>query len=189
MEVVLPGGRVCLGTYGMERNFERVTNEWRWSEYFDFLIQFFNKKSKFAFSNILWNWVFHRGRLLNIFEHSFFHRVKTRMLRGIVEKIAFWACIVESGWKTIFHCSAHLRIYFLSHFFSLFAVSKESYISETKVTSASNFAWLWKLFVISLIYVRKNKVPKIEPCGASVGIFSQCDVSLLSVLFKVYFPK
>ena len=90
--------------------------------------------------------------------------------RDFLEKITSWACLVRSGLKTIFYCLAHSRI-FLKSLFSTFAVSKGSQISENKVvSSANNLTLLFKLCVRSLIYIRKNNGPNIEPCGAPAWI-------------------
>ena len=51
-----------------------------------------------------------------------------------LEKITSWACLVVSGLKAIFHCSAHSP-FFLKSLFSTFAVSKESQIFEDKEVS------------------------------------------------------
>ena len=97
-----------------------------------------------------------------------------------LEKITSWACLVRSGLKTIFYCLAHSRI-FLKSLFSTFAVSKGSQISENKeVSSANNLTLLFKLCVRSLIYIRKNNGPNIEPCRAPAWIVSQSDVWTLS---------
>ena len=78
-----------------------------------------------------------------------FHKSECFCGCDFLENITSRACLVGSGLKTIFHCSAHTQI-FLKSWFSTFAVSKGSQISENKeVPSANSSTLLFKLFVRS----------------------------------------
>ena len=90
-----------------------------------------------------WVFTFSTTRLLKYKSGCF---VECDFLKNIIS----WACLLGSGLKTIFHCSAYSWI-FLKSLFSTFAVSKGSQISENKeVLSANSFTLLFKLFVRSL---------------------------------------
>ena len=101
---------------------------------------------------------------------------------SILVKTTFWVCLAESELKTIFYCSPHCQI-FLSHYIAHILQIHILQISENKeVSSANSFTLLVKLSTISLIYIRKNNGPNIEPCEK----FSNLMFDHWVKLFEIY---
>ena len=68
--------------------------------------------------------------------------------------------------KKPFSIVRHIRKFLLHALLSKYEVSKGSQISENKeVPSPNGFTFLLKLFVRSLIYIRKTNGPATDSCG------------------------
>ena len=80
------------------------------------------------------------------------------------EKTISCACLDESGLKVILHWNAHPEIAFKSSF-NCFADKSTSWATEKMdVSSAKSFVIGYKFLLKSLIYIKKKRDPKMEPC-------------------------
>ena len=80
-------------------------------------------------------------------------------------KITFWACLLGSELKFIFHGKAQALI-LLKSLFKLVVVELIFWTTEKKkASSANNFGFQFKSYDKSLIKIRKNEGPRIDPWG------------------------
>ena len=75
------------------------------------------------------------------------------------------ACLVGSGLKHIFHWTAHSPIFFKSLFRSVFEASIFLTTEKSEVLSANNLGFDAKFSDKSLIQIKNNRGPRIEPWG------------------------
>ena len=98
------------------------------------------------------------GMLLkNIFESIF--------LVVFLLKMTSSTCFVGSGLKLIFHWNAHLFISFRSLFRLLAVLSGALIVENRDVLSANNSGLHGRLSYQSLMYIRNQSGPNIEPWG------------------------
>ena len=85
------------------------------------------------------------------------------------EKISSCACLVGSGLKLIFHWKTHSPIFFKSLFRSIFEASTFLTTEKSEVSSANNLGFDAKLSDKSLIEIKNNCGPRIEPWGTQAS--------------------
>ena len=87
------------------------------------------------------------------------------MICTLREKITPCACLVGSGLKFIFHWNAHSPIFSKSSFRSIFEASTFLIREKSEVSSANNLGFDAKFSDKSLISIKNNSSPRIEPLG------------------------
>ena len=86
-----------------------------------------------------------------------------------------WACFLRSGLQYILHWLAHLEILSKSLFCSFVKILwklKKQMLSSAKVLREDEM-----FLVKSLMYIKKSKDPKIDPCGIPGSAFPHENVS------------
>ena len=92
-----------------------------------------------------------------------------------LEKITSCTGFLGSGLKSIFHWYAHWEITLRSRFKYLADSLISWTIGKTDLSSANNSAMEMSRSDRSIIYIKDNRGPRMDPCGTPVLIGSQLD--------------
>ena len=83
---------------------------------------------------------------------------------SFTRKDNFFICLDKSELKALFHWNTHSEILFKLSF-NCFVDKSTSWTTEKMNVSSKSFVIDDKFLVRSLLYIKKKRGPKIEPCG------------------------
>ena len=84
---------------------------------------------------------------------------------SFLEKITSWACLLGSGLKLIFHWKAHCFILERSLLSSKVVITETWITEKREISSAKSLVLEDKPSDKSLIYIKNNNGPRMEPWG------------------------